>query len=362
MLRVSTTRERKAKRAAAAAAGQPREKRTRGGSLTSRHVIDKEQKKRDELYNPKLRFFLPTPCEHEKNKGRCTEEVCAYGVRCSATDCIQRYCDDEYKPSWMSPAIPEDERCVVVRECEDGMEVGHGAKVNIQTTTYNVMNEIKTCSPAHTIVGAMAQCGETKATMGPILRATAAEMEELERNGLMVCDQCDRSDRKRRREAADCGSCKRVKVKVFQGSDQKAQGIQDTLCGNSGLFPCFACTCHRDGMHLWPEEVKERRPSAQKQRDLGLLGGPRSMEYALDAEPRLREFAMTATIFRAMRAHTTPLVQKLGEAKPARKFDAELLKQALRARRIKPERLKADQVRSLLGLFARSLARTGSLL
>ena len=55
-----------------------------------------------------------------------------------------------------------------------------------------------------------------------------------------------------------------------------------------------------------PDVVAAMRPGRAKREAEALLGKPRSVEYALAVQPKLRAIAETSTIVRTMRAYCMP--------------------------------------------------------
>ena len=329
-LRPSQSRRHKVKRIVAAATGQTKEKyapRGSGGSVTSSPVKRKEQRRLDGVHNPTPNFFLPGGCGHTG----CTEQQCGYGVRCDPQDILQRYAKLHAKQEWWHPSIDASERCVFVRQCDDGMDAKRRKSTwSLQTSSFSVMNEPKCASVAHTLVHCIAQCKETKSEMGPVLQSTASAMAGL--------------------NSLDCQGMA-VPVAQFIGQDLKAQGIQDrvTLSKIAGQF-CEFCMCDHEFRMKWPEDLASMRAGPEKTKVSEAVDCPRSVEYAVAAAPRVAAFADTATMYYAVIAHCSvePAQSAASASKPKPRFERSRLIVALRSRQIAPKGSKAGEIEQLV--------------
>ena len=92
--------------------------------------------------------------------------------------------------------------------------------------------------------------------------------------------------------------------------------LGDRLSTAASEWFCPDCDCLRENMHLWPPAVHAMADSEEKTALLALLGQPRTVAYALEADARLRPFATTAAIVRSMFWHCKPLKPKSGAKTP----------------------------------------------
>eukprot|EP01043_Picozoa_sp_COSAG02_P058957 COSAG02_NODE_7427_length_3020_cov_1.982198_1_plen_868_part_10 len=315
VLRPPKSRSRRLSRTVAAATGKTKQTYVAGGNSTSSPAKRVEKRRLDGIHNPTPKFFLPGGCGH----AGCTEEHCGYGARCDPADILQRYCNIHTKPEWWHPSTPVSDRCVFVRQCDDGMDAKRRKSTwSAQTSTFSVMNEPNCVSVAHTLVHCIAQCKETKSEMDPVLESTSTQMAQL--------------------ASLSCSGTA-MPVKQFIGQDLKAEAIQDhlSLSKTAGQF-CEFCRCDHEFRHYWREDLVGMRASARKSQIAANLDKPRSVDYAVAAAARVAAFADTVEIYRAVMAH----------CKPRKKFESQRLMAALRARQLQPADSQDAQIKQLV--------------
>ena len=312
----------RAENAIAAGLRVPKQKRAPKGTAGAKSSPAKKRfaKELDALHNPKLSFFL-RGCQHS----RCSDAVCGYAVQAPVQEVLQKHIAQQDTSDWSDGTEPLQQ--ISVAHCQDGTDINKRSSWNCQTSSLHIMEDPRCCSVDNTLIHCMARCSETKRELGKVLDAAAASVAACSN----LADE----------ELGD------LDVRHFQFMDIKAHMIEDRL--PSAQHWCAFCTVRPEGQHLRPDVVSAMRPGRAKREAEALLGKPRSVEYALAVQPKLRALAETSAIVRTMRAYCMPRpARKEGALRqPSPKLDPAILKEALTVRGISPESSTDAQFKQL---------------